>query len=44
MSKKDCSNEQRQNKRDEKNLEFASEFCNVKDERRLEKDCDNCKR
>lgn len=44
MSKKQCSNQQRQNNRNEKNLEFANELCNVKKERRLEKDCDNCKR
>jgi hypothetical protein len=44
MSKKDCSKEQELNKGNQKNLEFANEFCNVKNERRLEKDCDNCKR
>lgn len=43
MSKADCSNEQRRNK-NEKNLEFANELCDVKKENRLAKDCDNCKR
>ncbi|MDU4960733.1 MAG: hypothetical protein E6X17_08730 [Sporomusaceae bacterium] len=41
MSKENC--EQRQNK-NQKNLEFANELCNVKKENRSAKNCDTCKR
>ena len=44
MSKENCCNEHDKNKRNAKNLEFANELCDVKNERRMDKDCKECKR
>lgn len=44
MNKDNCRNKQSEKENCEKNLEFANELCNVKSDRRIEKDCDNCKR
>ena len=44
MNKENCRNENSKEENCDKNLEFSKEFCNVKSENRIEKDCDNCKK